>query len=60
MLEQTDKSVLEIANAHGYENASKFAGVFRKLKGMSPNEYRNRTAETEQKNTCLERKKHIG
>lgn len=60
LLEQTDKSVLEIANAHGYENASKFAGVFRRLKGMSPNEYRNRTAETEQKNTCLERKKHVG
>lgn len=61
MLEQTDKSVLEIANAHGYDNASKFAGVFRSIKGMSPNEYRNHnkvsadiTAKKEQKSTCLE------
>lgn len=42
MLEQTDKSILEIANAHGYANASKFASVFRSIKGMSPNEYRNK------------------
>ena len=61
MLEQTDKSVLEIANSHGYDNASKFAGVFRSIKGMSPNEYRNHnkvpadiTAKKEQKSTCLE------
>lgn len=61
MLEQTDKSVLEIANAHGYDNASKFAGVFRSIKGMPPNEYRNQnrksadmTAETEPKSACLE------
>lgn len=43
MLEQTDISVLEIANAHGYENASKFSSAFRNVKGMAPNEYRNRS-----------------
>ena len=40
MLEYTDKSVIEIANAHGYDNASKFAGAFRSVKGMAPGEYR--------------------
>lgn len=40
MLEHTDKSILEIANAHGYYNGSKFANVFRAVKGCNPNEYR--------------------
>lgn len=55
MLEQTDKSVLEIANAYGYDNASKFASVFRSIKGMSPNEYRNKdSAKMERDITFLE------
>ena len=61
MLEQTDKSVLEIANAHGYDNASKFSRVFRSVKGAAPNEYRNREkaakirmADLELKSTLLE------
>lgn len=41
MLEHTDKSILEIAGEHGYDNASKFAGAFRDIIGMAPNEYRN-------------------
>lgn len=41
MLEYTDKSILEIAGEHGYDNASKFASAFRSMKGMAPNEYRN-------------------
>ena len=41
MLENTDKSILEIAGEHGYDNASKFAGAFRTVKGIAPNEYRN-------------------
>lgn len=40
MLEYTDKTVLEIAGEHGYDNASKFAVAFRSVKGMSPGEYR--------------------
>lgn len=42
MLEQTDQSVLQIANTYGYDNASKFASAFRRIKGMAPSEYRNK------------------
>ena len=42
MLEYTDKTVLQIATEHGYDNSSKFAVAFRSVKGMSPNEYRAR------------------
>ncbi len=41
MLEFTEKSILEIAGEHGYDNGSKFANAFRSVKGMSPNAYRN-------------------
>lgn len=40
MLEYTDKTVLEIASEHGYDNASKFAVAFRSIKNVSPGEYR--------------------
>lgn len=40
MLEYTDKSIIEIAGEHGYDNSSKFASAFRSVKGISPNEYR--------------------
>ena len=40
MLKTTDKTVLEIANLHGYENAGKFASVFAEIMGVTPNEYR--------------------
>lgn len=40
MLENTDKSILEIAGEHGYENGSKFSSAFKNIMGMSPNEYR--------------------
>ena len=36
----TDQPVLEIANACGYDNGSKFAGAFREIMGESPTEYR--------------------
>ncbi len=42
MLEYTDKTILEIAGEHGYDNAGKFAGAFRSVKGMTPGEYRQR------------------
>lgn len=35
MLEYTDKTVIEIASEHGYDNASKFAVAFRSVKGRS-------------------------
>lgn len=41
MLEYTDKTILEIAGEHGYDNASKFANAFRAVKGLNPAEYRN-------------------
>ena len=41
MLEYTDKSVIEIANEHGYDNGSKFASAFQSVKGLTPSEYRN-------------------
>ena len=42
MLEYTNKTVSDIANEHGYDNSSKFAGAFRSVKGMSPTEYRSK------------------
>ena len=42
MLEHTDKSILEIANEHGYYNGSKFANAFRTIKGCNPKEYRKK------------------
>lgn len=41
MLEYTDKTILEIANEHGYDNSSKFASAFRAVKGSNPMKYRN-------------------
>lgn len=48
MLRQTERSVLEIAGMCGYDNGSKFAGAFRNVMGMTPNEYRNTRNEEEQ------------
>lgn len=41
MLEYTDKTILEIAMEHGYDNGSKFAAAFRSVKGINPAQYRN-------------------
>lgn len=51
LLRETDESVLEIAGQVGYENASKFAQVFRETMGASPMAYRRavRRAAAEQK-----------
>ena len=40
MLKSTDFTILEIAGEYGYENGSKFAGAFKAVMGMSPDEYR--------------------
>lgn len=40
MLRDTELSVSEIAGRYGYDNASKFAGAFKKIMGTTPKEYR--------------------
>lgn len=40
LLETTDYSMSEIAAIVGYDDALYFSRLFRKLKGMSPSEYR--------------------
>lgn len=41
MLRHSESTVLEIAGRFGYDNGSKFAGAFKDVMGMTPNEYRN-------------------
>ncbi len=40
MLKSSERSVLEIANLHGYENGGKFASAFYSIMGMTPMEFR--------------------
>lgn len=40
LLRQSDRTVLDIANRFGYDNASKFAKAFRDVIGVPPNSYR--------------------
>ena len=40
LLEESDQSVLEIANAVGYENGSKFTSAFKEATGVTPSAYR--------------------
>lgn len=40
VLQQTDRTVLDIAGQFGYENASKFASAFRSVMGVTPTQYR--------------------
>lgn len=37
---KTDRPVMEIASEYGYDNASKFASIFREIMGEAPLEYR--------------------
>lgn len=39
-LAQSDKTIMEIANESGYDNASKFAAAFREIMNENPLEYR--------------------
>ena len=41
-LRESKDRIADIASSVGYENASKFAGVFRERMGKSPSEYGNR------------------
>lgn len=47
MLQNTNLTILEIAGLHGYDNASKFAGAFKAVMGVSPKEYRNAPIQVE-------------
>ncbi len=40
LLRQSDRTVLDIANQFGYDNASKFSKAFRDVIGVPPNSYR--------------------
>lgn len=40
LLQQTDRTVFDIAGQFGYENASKFASAFRSVMGVTPAQYR--------------------
>lgn len=40
LLHSTDRTVLDIAGQFGYDNASKFAGAFRTVMGVTPAQYR--------------------
>lgn len=40
LLQESDQSILEIANAVGYENGSKFTSAFNEATGVTPSAYR--------------------
>lgn len=40
LLQESDRSVLEIANVVGYENGSKFTSAFKEATGVTPSAYR--------------------
>ena len=40
LLQESDQSILEIANAVGYENGSKFTSAFKEATGVTPSDYR--------------------
>lgn len=44
LLEETDRTVLDIAGEFGYGNSSKFAAAFREVLGASPGEYRQKNS----------------
>ena len=49
LLENGNRTVLDIAGQYGYENGSKFAAAFRSVMGVTPNEYRNQRLQQAQK-----------
>lgn len=51
LLQQTDLTILEIAGRYGYDNASKFAGAFKTVVGVTPKAYRHRPVKIEDRFT---------
>ncbi len=45
-LRQTNQTVLEVAGKYGYDNGSKFAKAFKDIMGMTPNQYRRKSAKS--------------
>ena len=45
LLEATEYNMTEISNIVGYENPLYFSRIFKKMKGLSPSEYRKRIKE---------------
>ena len=41
LLQDTDRTILDIAGECGYDNGSKFSKAFRKVMGVSPRDFRN-------------------
>ena len=41
LLQETDRTILDIAGECGYDNGSKFSKAFREVMGMTPREFRN-------------------
>ena len=41
LLQETDRTILDIAGECGYDNGSKFSKAFREVMGVSPREFRN-------------------
>jgi len=41
LLQETDRTVLDIAGECGYDNGSKFSKAFREVMGMTPRDFRN-------------------
>ncbi|MBR1554804.1 MAG: helix-turn-helix transcriptional regulator [Oscillospiraceae bacterium] len=41
MLQETDRTILDIAGECGYDNGSKFSKAFREVMGMTPRDFRN-------------------
>lgn len=54
LLETTDYSMAEIAAIIGYEDPLYFSRLFRKIKGVSPRDYRNLVKDGEKESTHQE------
>lgn len=54
LLETTDYSMAEIAAIVGYEDPLYFSRLFRKIKGVSPRDYRNLVKDGAKESTCQE------
>ena len=58
LLQDTDRTILDIAGECGYDNGSKFYKAFRSVMGVSTRDFRN-NKNLPIESVRLERKKHI-
>jgi AraC-like DNA-binding protein len=52
LLEETDKKIIEISNAIGYENEKHFMKIFKSTTGVSPTEFRKNAQVGRQNTIC--------